>query len=382
MKKCPVCGFNNLDSRHDCLKCNTALDHRADLAKPVPKTLPGLNFLDRISYYSNRFSRLLKRRFEFTVPEELPHRFPYLAGTLSLAPGLGQIYNHQPKKAVLFWPPLILFIYLAQFFIRVPWVGNIFIGLAISVIMISFADALVTAARINGQHFSGRQILAAMTYPFFLLGFFGFIIAICAWLNWPLFTLFSIRENYMAPAIQRGDRILGEGISYIFRDPRPGEVVHYNPPGFSVELPGALRSTVYRINAQNGWERVMAVGGETLECRDGVFYVDGKKLSQEYYPLVTGKIPSNFIMHCPEDKFIVLITAPATETGLIINLAAPDFKGSGAILVGWEEACILGKTHTEAGLKRKTFYDRALCIYHPSERRRLLTAKGPRFEVE
>jgi signal peptidase I len=188
----------------------------------------------------------------------------------------------------------------------------------------------------------------------------------------------------MNPALKRGDRVLGEGITYLFRDPRPGEVVRYDPPSYKIEIYGGEfgESTTFVVNPRNGWERVMALPGETLECRDDVFYVNGRRLSEAWYPLLTGKMPPNFKIECPDGKFVVLISAAAAETGFPFNRAAPSLRDGSVTLSGWEEACLASRKTTEAGDTRNTLFDRAIAIYHPSPRRRFLTARGPRFADE
>jgi len=386
MRQCPACDFHNVDSRKACLKCGTALVHRADLALEPRRPLFG-GAPPALRRALGRLQRRAARALEVPLPENVPHRFPLVAAFLGLVPGLGQLYNHQPRKLLYLLPATAAGLILSIHFITTPCVGNVFIAATLLVLMLSYADALVTAARINGQYFTFRNLLAALTYPIFLLGFFGTICAVMAWLQWPLFTLFYMGHDYMRPAIRRGDRICGEAVTYFFRDPKPGEVVHYDPPGFSAEKTGSdsiFGNDRYLINPQNGWERVMAVGGETLESRNGVFYVNGKRLSREYYPLITDQIPETFKMECPPGKFIVLITAAPEQEDIINSLK--NGPGNSQVpllktlhLIGWEEACCVGKTYKEAGMTKRTFYDRAWFRYHPSARRCFFQARGPRF---
>ena len=88
---------------------------------------------------------------------------------------------------------------------------------------------------------------------------------------------FEIPTGSMEQTIKVGDRVIGEKISYRFRDPEPGEIV-----------------TFYR--EQNGEttiliKRVVATEGQVVDLRDGVVYVDGEALDEPYtlglptYPL-------------------------------------------------------------------------------------------------
>lgn len=391
MLKCPRCGFRNLDQRASCLKCGTALlplDAKSlkNTARKSSAFHPG-SILARLVplAFLARWARRLARTLQPPMPEHLSHRFPFLAGILGLIPGAGQLYNHQPRKIFYFQIPFWIFFILAWQYIRIPWWGNICIAVVTTLCLWSFFDAFLVATRINGQFIPRRYFFALFTYPFFLFGLISFAFALSAWLNFPIITLFSIRSDYMNPALCKGERICNEGVTYWFRKPRPGDVVHYNPPGYKIEIPGAVSSTVYLINPQNGWERVMAVGGETLECRDGKYFVDGRPLSESYYPLLQHPgMFQNFTITCPPDEYIILITKVAEDDGLISLLKsggvtkAPELN-SGYPVVGWEEACTVGKYEMEAGLRRMSIFDRAWFVYHPSEKRRFLQAQGPRF---
>lgn len=380
MQKCPQCGFANLDNRDFCLKCQATLRHDPELSKTPRLSSKGLNFLAGLGAPFTRLYVRVRQSFAVPLPEDLEHRFPFRAAFLSLAPGLGQLYNHQPKKLLYLLPTFAVTLTLAIHFITTPWWGNMFILSTVSVCMVSFSDALVTAARINGQSFSTRQVLAALTYPFFLLGAFGTLCAFMAWLQWPVFTTFHVRKSYMAPAIKKGNRICGEGISYLFRNPRPGDVVRYDPPGLRLEQ----RDNVFLLNPGNGWERVMAVGGETLTKRGDAFFVDGRPLSQAYYPLLTTALPDNFTITCPENAYILLFSSQPEDSGTLWQalgapVAAPSIWGGQVIPTNWEDCCTVEMYETEAGLRRKAIFERAWFIYHPAEHRRFFQAKGPRF---
>lgn len=371
MRKCTSCGFHNFDTRDRCLKCRALLVTRVDLVAPVARPRVNLNPLYAVRRSWERARRTLGRALAVPLPQGLPHRQHFLAAFLALAPGLGQLYNHQPRKVLYLLPPFVACIVLAVRYITTPYIGNLCISGAIVVSMASYTDALITAATINGQYFTLRNKLAALTYPFFLLGLFLTILSFMTYAKWPVLTLFRMNYDYMAPELCKGDRVAGEALIFIFREPRPGDVVRYDPPQYSA----SVGSGDYLINPANGWERILAVGGETLERRDGVFYVNGKRLSEEYYPVVTKNLPRDFRIECPAGKYIVLISARVEDTGFINQLRggnnqAPDLGGE-----KWEKACIVEKgtfLHT-------VIFERTLCIYHPAEHRRWLVPRGPRF---
>ncbi len=377
MRKCPVCGFNNLDTRERCLKCKTRLTHQPDL---TPQSdIPIHDGPDLRAWGGRFFSRLSRRvlaAFTFPIPTGVSHRFYLGAGLLGLAPGGGQLYNHQPRKALYLSIIFLAFLGLTVHFITTAYTGTLLVCVTLSIMLLSFSDALATAATINGQTFTFRNRLALMTYPFFLLGFFGTLCAVMSWAGWPLFTLFHARGDYMKPAIEKGDAICGEKFTFFFRSPRPGDVVRYDPPRYSIEIVnGSPDPHLYIVNAQNGWERILAVEGETLEYKDDRYTVNGRPLSPEYYPLVSGQVFKEFKLTCPKGKYLVLISSRAADGSLINMLQGatgqvPDFNTPGVIVKGWEDACFITS---------EEIFDRAWFRYFPGPRRRFFEARGPRF---
>lgn len=92
---------------------------------------------------------------------------------------------------------------------------------------------------------------------------FGLAVLIQAFVVKP----FVVPTGSMIPTIQLGDRVLCERVSYRFRDPRAGEIVVFeNPMGEGLPLV----------------KRVVAVGGQTLEIKDGYLYIDEVRREEPY----------------------------------------------------------------------------------------------------
>lgn len=79
---------------------------------------------------------------------------------------------------------------------------------------------------------------------------------------------FVIPSGSMIPTIQEHNRVLAEKLTYRFsRDPKYKEIVVFrNPMG----------------NPPILIKRVIAVGGQTVDLRDGAVWVDGERLDEPY----------------------------------------------------------------------------------------------------
>ncbi len=104
-----------------------------------------------------------------------------------------------------------------------------------------------------------------------------------------------------------GDRIMVDKISYRFTEPRPGDVVVFKgPPNWNAGYK-SIRSDNDALRwVQNALsfigfvppdendlvKRVIATGGQTVECRQSTgLTVDGKKLDEPYLDLQTMNVP-------------------------------------------------------------------------------------------
>ena len=79
---------------------------------------------------------------------------------------------------------------------------------------------------------------------------------------------FEIPSGSMLPTIQIGDRIFSEKVTVAFdKMPNVGDVVTFTNP---------------RDPSETLIKRVIATEGQTIDLRDGVVYVDGEPLDEEY----------------------------------------------------------------------------------------------------
>lgn len=78
---------------------------------------------------------------------------------------------------------------------------------------------------------------------------------------------YEIPSGSMLDTIQIGDRVFSEKVSYYFNDPQQGDIITFADPE------NTQRTLI---------KRVVAVGGQTVDLKDGHVYVDGKKLDEPY----------------------------------------------------------------------------------------------------
>lgn len=115
-----------------------------------------------------------------------------------------------------------------------------------------------------------------------------------------LLQAFYIPSASMDPTLKIGDRVLVEKVSYRFSSPDRGDVVVFekdfailadpNAPSedqpFYEDIADAFRSLFGfpTGNSQDFIKRVIAVGGDTIEGREGVVYVNGEAVDDSYLP--------------------------------------------------------------------------------------------------
>ncbi len=404
MKTCPACGFHNTQERERCLKCGAVLEHDWSAAQhkvrlrrfPVHRAASGLS---RLGY-------ALRRQFEFPLPENCPYRHPWTAGFLSLLPGAGQIYNRQYRKAFWFFAVFAAFFYLTVVTILHPTSYLFIAGLA-AWILYAFNDAMVTAARIDGQQWTRGYTIGSYSALLFYVGVFWslsqfFLVGI--FLGFILYCLYSIawgggevnrakilttlalsvlvlggvcvlsksgnpvlhrwvywNSDGIAPTLQRGDFFYVDCATYWFRPPRVGEVIYYNPRRYTIERGGDMWS----VNLSRAVERVVALGGDRFVRKGGVFYRNGNEVPPEHRPLNPDGLPDDLEIDVPAGRFLVFISYGVEEKvlgGLGGTHRAPSPREG--ISHDWAAACLVAP---------REIYGRCLFIWHPIHRRRWLT---------
>lgn len=322
-----------------------------------PGRLPGelLSLFYRLRGGSARVVYALSRPFRAPLPREIEDRRPFRAAFLSLIPGGGQIYNHQPWKAgvfILIWIALLVFAALTFF----DPASNRVLPILFLWAVYAFHDGYRTARRINGDPWHLRLSLA-----FYLAWIFQ--VAVFCLLAQFLLGTFFLRFRYMSepalhPVIEKGDRFVLDLLSYQFRDPRVGEIVYYRPE--QIVLDGG--KNMYIEAPQNGIERIVAGPGESFSRRKGRYYRNGERVPDSAGPINQTEVRWDYELKAPEDAFIVIRSYTSADS---IGAAAPRMYEVPQVS-GWEEACIVSG---------EDILGRAILVYYPPENRGFLPTR-------
>jgi signal peptidase I len=106
------------------------------------------------------------------------------------------------------------------------------------------------------------------------LGVIGGGIAIALLVEAFLIQAFWIPSPSMEPTLEVGDRVLVNKLSYKFHDVNRGDVVVFErPPGASTGQNDEIKDLI---------KRVVAVGGDTIEAKEGNVYVNGDQIDEDY----------------------------------------------------------------------------------------------------
>ena len=135
-----------------------------------------------------------------------------------------------------------------------------------------------------------------------------------------LLQAFFIPSASMEPTLKVGDRVLVEKLSYTFGEPDRGDVVVFErevaglvnaPPAedepFYVDIVNAFKELFgFPTGSEQDFiKRVMAVGSDRIEGRDGTVYVNGEPVEEDYLP--EGTETSDFSeVQVPEGMIFVM----------------------------------------------------------------------------
>jgi signal peptidase I len=381
MQKCQNCGFHNEESERRCFQCGAILAESPagkHFELPPPRSSEPLWW--RLYRRLRRAMTLLGRFLVPREPErELPRRRALLALLLGLLPGLGQLYNHQYRKALRFFL-LFLALVILNIVVLTKFYSNLLLLVLGATVVFSATDATASASVINGSLWTPLKSLMIASYILFMLGLFFSLMQLAIA---PGVQLVYVSQDVLVPALRKGDRVVVDRLAYRFREPRRGEIVLYKPAKFILKAPWllpALDLTMedqYLIHSKNNIERIVGMPGETVELKKGAVYINGKEATAKYSPLVTDQLVFDCKVAIPENCYCIIYSVAPIEDGPIVSfyagapkkdLRVPRFdyhaENSYVILTDeWAKASIVPKSEI-IGLIR--------CVYNPPKRRRWL----------
>ena len=121
-------------------------------------------------------------------------------------------------------------------------------------------------------------------------------LALFLWVRTYVVEPFYIPSVSMFPTLTVNDQIAVEKFSKLVSDPRRGDLVVFSPPKEFYQVKGlvkAQRATLIK--------RVVAVGGDKVEIREGALYLNGRRVYEPYvrettrYTLPPTTIPAGYI---------------------------------------------------------------------------------------
>jgi signal peptidase I len=144
-----------------------------------------------------------------------------------------------------------------------------------------------------------------------------------------LFQAFYIPSASMEPTLKKGDRVLVNKLSYDLHDIHRGDIVVFQLP-----------TSVDPAHPEDQWvvgpdgyrdliKRAIGLPGDTIETRDGIVYINGKKLDEPWLPKgVSTDTPPITKRVVPKDHIFVMGDNRD-------NSADSRYEGRGPIPVGW-----------------------------------------------
>ena len=132
------------------------------------------------------------------------------------------------------------------------------------------SDAFADDEEVGKPPGKARKAAWLVALEWFLL--IGGALALALLIKLFLFQAFYIPSESMVPTLQKNDRVLVNKLSYKLHDVHRGDIVVFEaPPGEDSDIKDLVK-------------RVIGLPGDTVEGIDGVVYVNGEPLEENYLP--------------------------------------------------------------------------------------------------
>jgi signal peptidase I len=221
---------------------------------------------------------------------------PWLAGLLQIVtPGLGNLYSGRPLRGLILHVAVQcigLFLLLALLWLS--WPLNFLIPAAAAIVVTVFVvfDG-IRCARATRPNFPVARYNRWYVY---ILVVFGVAAPEHFLVGSPTRAFVNPTQS-MEPAVLVGDHVVVDKTAYAFSQPRRGDVAIYRTPEFPERI---------------FMERIVGMPGETIEIRNRVVFISGRKVDEPYVqfvrPATDGTYPGDSMAPTviPADAYFVL----------------------------------------------------------------------------
>ena len=193
----------------------------------------------------------------------------WLAGFLSLfEPGLGQIYNGQARKGLIFLVLPLLFLPVMSLCLNSNKILHFLITFALlttGYYIIAIGDAIYTARKFKTEY-NLKKYNKLITYLGVIVLVFVLNTAISGYVKNNYVQAYKIPSTSNEPALLIGDHILTDR-RVSARNPKRGALIIF-------EFPEDPKKDFVK--------RVVAIGGDTLEIRDKVLLINDEPIKETY----------------------------------------------------------------------------------------------------
>lgn len=134
-------------------------------------------------------------------------------------------------------------------------------------------------------------------------------------LNVFVFSLSQVRQSSMEPTLIESDQLIVEKLSYSFSSPSRGDIIVFIDEMYVDNSVGARFKRLYedmlsKLNREEGHlrlvKRIIGEPGDVIDIKDGIVYVNGAVLEEDYLNVLTSAKTLNYPLTVPEDEYFVL----------------------------------------------------------------------------